>query len=448
MERLEVYAEPDETHGVRAGRGTPMPVKTPRNGWSRRRFCEGAAAVAGLGYAGQAGRLRGQAPGASPANELRPDVAAIDRERILRAAERSISERPEPLTALRGERSPDGAQDYFSEATGEEAGESGFTAHRDALFALGVRVGALAAAQVLTGERRYGDAAAAHLRAWFVAPTTRMLPRLEFGQVERPAAAVSSGRAEVRAGTFEGILETLPLIEVVQAIPFLAGAGSLTEDDVTALRGWFGEYLRWLTAPEDRGPRLAALARDQKDHHATSWLLQVASYTLFTVRDTGAPKNEDRAMTELRHRFRTVTLRTQIAPEGMFRREIGSANPYRDSLFNLDMLACLCSLLSTRFENVWDYQLEDGPGMRLAMAYHFPFLANRAKWPYRADANWFHELPGRRVSLLLAARAYQRPEYAALWKTLAPDLAAGELQRTMPAHQPLLWVRQPPRAPV
>jgi hypothetical protein len=102
-------------------------------------------------------------------------------------------------------------------------------------------------------------------------------------------------------------------------------------------------------------------------------------------------------------------------------------------------------LLSTRFESVWAYELEDGPGMRSAIAYHFPFIADRALWPFRSDATHFTELPGRRASLLLTARAYQRPEYAALWKKLPPDPASPEILRTMPIHQPLLWIRQPAR---
>jgi hypothetical protein len=58
----------------------------------------------------------------------------------------------------------------------------------------------------------------------------------------------------------------------------------------------------------------------------------------------------------------------------------------------------------------------------------------------------FDQLPARRDSLLLTARAYQRPEYAALWKALPPDPAEPGILRTLPIHQPLLWVRQPPRA--
>jgi hypothetical protein len=154
---------------------------------------------------------------------------------------------------------------------------------------------------------------------------------------------------------------------------------------------------------------------------------------------------EDSALAELRHRFRSVTLRAQIAANGSFPHELPSATPFRDSLFNLDMLAGICLLLSTRFESVWDYELQDGPGMRSAIAYHFPFIADRGAWPFRSDATHFKELPGRRASLLFAAHAYQRPEYAAVWTRLPPDPPSPEILRTLPIHQPLLWVRQPPR---
>ena len=140
-----------------------------------------------------------------------------------------------------------------------------------------------------------------------------------------------------------------------------------------------------------------------------------------------------------------MTLRAQITADGSFPHELPSPTPYRDSLFNLDMLAVVCQLLSTRFDSVWDYELEDGPGMRSAIAYHFPFIADRGLWPFRADSAHFDQLPARRASLLFSARAYQRPEYAALWRTLPPDPASLEVLRTLPIHQPLLWVRQPPR---
>ena len=171
-------------------------------------------------------------------------------------------------------------------------------------------------------------------------------------------------------------------------------------------------------------------------------MLQVAAYTLLTATDGSGPANESSAATELRQRFRRVMLRAQMRADGTIPNELRTANPYRNSLENLDLFAGICQLLSTRFESVWEYQLEDGPGMRSAIAYHFPYIADRTKWPFEADAAHFNELPGRRESLLLCARAYQRPEYAALWKELKPDPADEEILRSVPMHQPLLWVRK------
>lgn len=447
---------------------------------TRRSFCSAAASCCGtaallgraglLRAAGQAAGRAAQVPAEPPATPSRPDVAAIDHDRILAAAERCLTQAPTPLTSLQCPRSPGTVHDYYSEAEPDtnpdavpsaKAAPPPFTAHRDALFSLGLAVPALAGAHLLTGEQRYAEHAVVQLRAWFVDPATRMTPRLDFGSVlvtqaqpatDAPVFTVQNNPsfaatpAPPEGGRFQGILETLPLVEIAQAIPFLAASAALGEADLKALHAWFAAYLRWLTEPQDTGPRLPALARDRKDHHGSSWLLQASAYASLAAPEGDVPHSEDSALADLRHRFKTVTLRAQIAADGTFPHELGSETPYRDSLFNLDMLAGVCQLLSTRFESIWDYSLEDGPGMRSAIAYHFPFIADRAMWPFRADRQHFDELPGRRASLLFTARAYQRPEYAALWKTLRPDPPDPEIQRTLPIHQPLLWVRQPPRA--
>jgi hypothetical protein len=408
---------------------------------SRREFCAGVAGSAAL----LAERNLLSAPiAAGPAGTpTRPDVAAMDRDRILTAADRWLAEKPVPVTALPYPHSSGTAHDYYSEAEPTQPGGGAmtvalplFTAHRDALFAFGLCVPALAAAYLLTGEERYAGHAVEWLRAWLVDPATRMTPAMEFGQTL--PASHAGGRAE-------GIIEALPLVEVAIAVPFLAASPALTEADHKAVLAWFAAYLGWLTREEDSGPRLAALARDRKDHHGTSWLLQTSAYATLAAAQGDVAKAEDNMLATLRHRYKTVTIRAQMKADGTFPQELVSATPYRDSLFNLDMMAGVCHLLSTRFDSVWDYSLEDGPGMRSAIAYHFPFIADRSTWPFKADTQDFKELPGRRASLLLAAHAYERPEYAAVWKTLPADPASPEIQRTMPIRQPLLWVRQPAR---
>jgi hypothetical protein len=369
----------------------------------------------------------------------RPDVAAIDHDRILAQANRYLTQPPAPLTTLPAPRNPGTPHDFYSEAedyfpdpanptapwvqhTDTVPNPDAFTAHRDALLNLGLYVPALAAAYLLTSDTRYAQHAAAHLRAWFIDPATSMTPSILYGQTIPPA----------KNGRPEGLVEAVHLAEIVQSLPFLINSEALTPEELTALTKWFTDYFDWLNTS-----RLAGLARDTKSHLGTSWLLQAAAIAHLTE------LKDDRPLTTLRHQFKSSTLRAQILADGTFPHELTTPNPYRNTLFNLDMLAAICLLLSTRFESVWDYELQDGPGMHTVIARLYPYFLNRGTWPYRADATYFASLPIRPPSLLFAARAYDRPEYATLWKTLPPDPLNLELQRTFPIRQPLLWVTRP-----
>lgn len=381
---------------------------------TRRFFCTQAASTL------LASRLFGQSSSAPSAtgSSTRPNVAAIDHDRILAAADRYLAQAPTPITSLPADRSPGPDHDFYSEPDDQP---NAFVAHREALLALGHIVPALTAAYVITKDERYAKHAVSHLQAWFVTPETVMTPTLEFAQV---AISAKTGRPE-------GVIEGLPLVEIAQSIAFLSSSEALTPASLDTITKWFVSYLDWLNSS-----RTAGLARDMRDHNGSSWLLQAAACAKLNLKD-------DRALSTLRHQFRSSTIRAQIGYDGNFPRELTTPNPYRNSLFNLDMLAGACELLSTRFESVWEYELQDGPGMRIAVAKLVPFISNRGVWPYRADSAFFTQLPLRRPALLFAARAYNRPEYADLWKTLPPDTAAPELDRTFPIRQPLLWVTRP-----
>ena len=387
------------------------------------------------------------------------DVAAIDHDRILTAAQRYLTQPPAPLTAFPAPNSPGTPNDFYSEANEEKpptttgpslsappatSEPAPFTAHSDALLNFSIQVPTLVAAYILTKEARYAEHAAAHLRAWFVAPATSMTPALPFAQL-------IPGTTKPR---LEGILETVQLVEVAQAISFLPRSEALTPEELAAVYVWFATYLEWLGTD-----RTALLARDQKNHHGTSWLLQAAAFARLAPEDSGGerkvpapapsqalapPPNQYINLNALRHQYKSVTLRAQITADGDFMHELTTPWPYRYSLFNLDMLAGICDLLSTRFESIWDYELQDDPSMRVAIAHHFPYIAHRGTWPHPADITHFTELPLRQPSLLLSGRAYSRPEYVDLWKTLPPDTTDPVVQRTFPIRQPLLWIRRAP----
>ena len=414
---------------------------------TRRSFCSKSAVALLSPHLLRSQSRTAANPAPAPSATAHVDVAAVDHDRILTAAALYLDQAPAPLTSFPASASPGTSHDFYSE--GELPGKDAvnmpsFTAHSDALLNFSIQASALTAAYVLTGDARYAVHAATHLRAWFADPATRMTPNL-------PYASMIPGNP---ASRFEGILETVHLAEVAQAVSFLTHNDALSPQDLAAVYAWFAAYLEWLGSA-----RVALLARDQRSHHGTSWLLQAAAFARLApepnagIRKPSPPTaqhyqtespNEVIGLINLRHQFRTVTLRAQIAAEGGFPRELSSPLPYRNSLFNLDMLAGICDLLSTRFESAWEYELQDGPGMHVAIAHHFPYIAHRGAWPYHADSDHFTALPLRQPSLLLSGRAYSRPEYIDLWKTLPPDPPDLVLQRTFPIRQPLLWVRRAP----
>jgi hypothetical protein len=315
-----------------------------------------------------------------PAPATRPNIAEIDRARILAAAAVAT---PPPASR----QSPDSAA---------------FLA-----FSLSLPASAAAAQIDPPNAARYTGTASDQLKAWFTTPETRL-----------PTAPTYA--------SFEPLIDLAPLAELTVALPFLP----LDPDLLTQLKAWFAEYLSWLTEN-----RTALLARDARNRHGSSWLLQASAIARFLANDT--------ILADCRHRFKTVTIRAQIDANGLFQHELTTENPYRNSLFNFDLLGGVCMALSTRFESVWDYELQDGPGMRSAVAKHAYYIRERVKWPFPSDLAHFNLLPCRRPTLVFAGRAFSEPDYVTLWRTLNPDPTDPDILRSFPIRQPLLWLTQP-----
>jgi hypothetical protein len=357
------------------------------------------------------------------------DIKAIERPRVLKAADRYLSEKPVTVTAATSPRSAGGTHDFFSEGdywwpdpknpAGPYIQRDGmtnpdnFVEHRRAMIRLSLIVPALAAAYKLTRDRKYSTHAAAHLRAWFVDDATRMNPALQYAQAIQ-------GRFTGR-GT--GIIDTLHFVEVARA----AGQLDLSAADLAGVRRWFSEYTKWMTTHP-----YGIAERDTKNNHATCWAAQVAAFAQFTG---------DREQTEYcRNRFKTVLIPNQEAPDGSFPEELRRTKPYGYSIFNLDAMSILAQTLTTKEDNLWTWQLPDGRGMAKAVAWMFPYIADKSKWPKPPDVMYFEQWPVRQPSLLFAGLALGKPEYLAVWRKLEADPTVEEVLRNWPVRQPLLWV--------
>ena len=393
---------------------------------SRRKFlCLIAAAIA----------ARGETIG-SPADVLRhprTTIEIIERPRVLRAADHYLHEPPETLVSAPASRSAGGLHDYFSEADyfwpdpknpngpyvnrDGESNPSNFNTHRLLLIRLSIQAPALAAAWLLTKRRDFADHAAAHLRAWFIEPSTRMNPNLQFAQAVH---GVSTGRSW-------GIIDTLHLVEVAQAAIVLHNGGVLSDSDWLGTRHWFTEYLTWMqsSTPGEK-------ERDAKNNHGSCWLLQAAAFASLT--------GDDAVIGDCRNRFKSTIVPTQVAPDGSFPLELARTKPYGYSLFNLDALGMLAHILSNGSDNLWDFTLSDGRGLTRCFRFMIPFIANKNAWPYRHDVQYFDDLPVRQPSLLFAGMAYRNQEYIDLWRRLDPDPTVPEVIRNHPIRQPVLWL--------
>jgi hypothetical protein len=103
-------------------------------------------------------------------------------------------------------------------------------------------------------------------------------------------------------------------------------------------------------------------------------------------------------------------------------------------------MAIVAQTLTTPEDNLWTWQLRDGRGMARAIAYLYPYLRDKRKWPLPPDVMYDNKWPVRQPSLLFAGLALDKPEYLTLWRALEPDPTEDEVIRNFPLRQPLLWV--------
>jgi len=366
----------------------------------------------------------------------RIDIAALERGRILPAADAFLREAPVTVTASSSGRSAGGIHDFFSEGDywwpdpqnpdGPYIQRDGmtnpgnFVDHRRAMVRFSIQVGTLTSAYVLTRDERYAAHALAHLHAWFVDETTRMTPHLLYAQAIH-------GRM---TGRGVGIIDTIHLVEVARATGILAASPSAQATEIAAVKRWFADYLTWLTTHQ-----YGLDERNAKNNHATCWVMQVAAFAQLT--------GDTARLDDCRRRYKEILLPNQMAPDGSFPLELARTKPYSYSLFNLDAFAAICQILSTPSDNLWRFALPDGRGIRLGLAYLFPYMRDKSVWPHAKDVMYFEQWPVRHPSLLFGGLALDDRSYLDLWKALASPPAVEEVIRNLPIRHPLLWVDAP-----
>jgi len=219
-------------------------------------------------------------------------------------------------------------------------------------------VHALAMGYSVSGDERFAERAAEHLRAWFVNPDTRMNPRIQYGQFV-------PGRAEGRS---VGIIETNRIRFVADSIGMIRASDAWSEEDDAAAREWYGQYLEWmLTSELGHGERTAP------NNHGTWFATQAAQYALVS----GRPE-VTREMAE----SGKGRVQTQIEPDGSQPHELERTKALDYTCFNLRALIDLGTYGQKVGVDLLNYETEDGRSIEKGIAFALPYATEREEWPW------------------------------------------------------------------
>ncbi|NLE37211.1 MAG: alginate lyase family protein [Pirellulaceae bacterium] len=261
---------------------------------------------------------------------------------------------------------------------------------RSSMTAMVQAADTLALAYYFTGEDKYAARAALLLHTWFVEPATRMNPHLQYGQA-------IPGRVEGRGF---GIIDTVRLLNVVDAAILLEGSESWSDEDHAALKQWFGDYLHWL-----RTSQHGIDESRTRNNHGTWYDAQVACFALFvddreTARSTLESSKENRVL-------------RQISPDGRQEHELARTRSFGYSLMNLNGMFCLARLGEHVGIDLWHVEIEGKPALQAALDYVAPYADARKEWPHEEISK---SRPIDRLLPLLRRgyMVYRKPEYLAM----------------------------------
>lgn len=364
---------------------------------------------------------------------FKKEVTETLRKYILDEAQWAMQQEPITVTAESSPRSAGGKHDFFSEGDywwpnpksddspyiqrDGETNPANFVAHRHAMIRFSRIVGALASAYEITGDKKYILHAMKHCRAWFIDKETLMNPSLLYAQAIK-------GRFTGR-GT--GIIDTIQLMEVVMGLRVMENDAAMDKHDLALIKNWFEEYMQWLTTHPYGKAEMNAT-----NNHGTCWAMQVAAFAKFT--------GNKKLMDFCSDRYKNVLLPNQMAADGSFPQELRRTKPYGYSIFNLDAMTTLCQVLSTKENNLWNYQTADGRSIKKGIEFLYPYIADKSKWPFAKDVMYWNEWPVAQPSLVFGANAYNNKEWFNTWKRLDHAPTVEEVIRNLPVRHPLIWL--------
>lgn len=195
---------------------------------------------------------------------------------------------------------------------------------------MGEAVETLGLAYWFTGDERYALKAVQFIRVWFLEPTTRMNPNLQYAQA---IPGITDGRGI-------GIIESRGLTTINEALDLLDAAPEWTTADRAAYRDWLAAFHAWLTHSTNGQDE-----HGEKNNHGTWYDVQTAHLALVLRK----PEEAKTILTE----GLTRRLAQQIQPDGAQPLELARTKSLDYSLFNLEALFNCAELAGSAGVDWW-----------------------------------------------------------------------------------------------
>lgn len=250
-------------------------------------------------------------------------------------------------------------------------------------------VKALAVAWHFTRNADYARKAGDWLRAWLVAPETRMTPNLQGAQIRLGH--------DNNLGQSGGIIDAARLRELLEAIRLLEHSPALSAADEVAMRAWLNDYYHWLVTSEN-----GRQERKKPNNHGTWYLSQAAGLAAYLGRTSEARD----FLSEARER-----IGSQIGPDGRQPLELRRADGFSYSVYNLDAYFGLALLGEQLGVDLWHYEAPGGGSLRKAIDYLLPYSgSDRTVWPGKQHRT----ITGRELdsAIAIADRVWPQANYA------------------------------------
>ena len=260
---------------------------------------------------------------------------------------------------------------------------------------------ALSLTWYITGDEKYAAKSAELLKTWFLDESTKMNPRLEYGQA---IPGVNTGRGI-------GLIETVALTNIADAAILLQGSGSWTNADHLSLQKWYVQFLNWMLTSKNGKDEHAS-----RNNHGTWYYAQVIDFSLFT----GDADKAKQLAEESKKR-----LDSQLTNEGKQPLELERTNGLGYSTMNLRGWFTVATLAEKMGVNFWNYQTSKSADLRTAFDWLLPYALGEKKWEYQQiskyNKNEIYPL------LLQASLAFKDQKYFTTAKNLGTTNVLADL---------------------